>query len=131
MRQGSNEILENYMPRLKKVWKSIHSKLDGSEICGIFRDSILPIINLHAPSNNNMGFGVLVQELLQKEKVFLELGDHKYTYTPYTKENRITYIKKEEKTMNMANTPTSPPKLIRSTTKRERRYTFPIQPRLL
>jgi len=61
----------------------------------------------------------------------IELGDLKYTYTPYTKENRRTYTKKEEKIMNMDDTPTSPPNLIRSTTTKEKRYTFSIQPRFI
>lgn len=64
MHQGNNEILEKYIPRFKKVWKSIRSKLDESEIYGIFKDSILPIINLHAQSNKNIGFKILIQELL-------------------------------------------------------------------
>jgi len=64
MHQGNSETLEKYIPRLKKVWQSIYSKLDESEIYGIFRYSILSIIDMHAPCNKNIGFRVLVQELL-------------------------------------------------------------------
>ena len=57
----------------------------------------------------------------------LDLGDIKYTYTPYNKKNNKIYIKKEEKPVNKVDTPVSPPKLIRSATTRDRRYTFLIQ----
>lgn len=65
-------------------------------MCDIFRDSIFSIINLHASSNKNMGFGVLIQELLQKEIFLLELGELKYAPNPFHKENRVTYAKNEE-----------------------------------
>jgi len=61
--------------------------LDEGKIYGIFRDYIFSIINLHAPNDKGMGFGVLVKELLQKDKLFLNLGYIKYTYTSYNKDN--------------------------------------------
>jgi len=78
-----------------------------------------------------MGFGVLIQELMQKEKVLLELGELKYDPNPFHKENRKKYIKKEEKIVHMVDRPTSPSKLQRSTTTKDVRYTFPIQPRFI
>lgn len=94
MRQGGNETLDKYIPLFKKVWQSIRSKLDDNEICAIFRDSIVPLLNLHSPSNKNVSFVVLVQELLQKEKVLLALGELKYTPNPFNKDNWRTYAKK-------------------------------------
>jgi len=92
---------------------------------------MLPIINLHAPSNKNVGFGVLIQELLQEEKVLLELGELKYAPNPFNKENRRKYAKKKEKIVHMADRLTSPPKLQRSATRKDLRYTFPIQLRFI
>lgn len=50
--------------------------------------------------------------------MFLVLGDLKYTYQYYTKENQRTHTKKEEKMVNMFIAPTSLPKLQRSATKK-------------
>ena len=71
--------------------------MDENEIYGVFKDHILPIINLHAPSEKGIEFGILVKELLQKEKVFPKLGELKYIYTTYNKENHNTYTKKGKK----------------------------------
>lgn len=87
MRQGGNETLEKYIPHFKKVWQSVRRKLDENKIYTIFWDSIVPILNLHTPSNKNVGFGVLVQELFQKEKVLLELDEQKYAPNPFNKDN--------------------------------------------
>ena len=78
LHQGSNETLEKYVIHFKKVWKSIHSKLDKNEICAIFLESIMLFLHLHAPSAKDVNFSVLVQHLLQKEKDFLSLGELKY-----------------------------------------------------
>lgn len=66
--QGKNKTLENYIPWFKKLWQSIHSKLDESEIYGIFRDSISLIINLHAPSNTILDLGYLYRNNCKKRK---------------------------------------------------------------
>lgn len=101
MRKGGNETLERYIPWFKKVWQSIQSILDEIEICAIIKDSFVSIINLHAPSNKTIGFGALIQELLQKEKVLLEFGELKYAPNPFHNENRQTYAKKEDKIVHM------------------------------
>lgn len=43
------------------------------------------IINLHDPTNKNIRFKELTQELLEKEKILLELGRLKYVLNPFTK----------------------------------------------
>lgn len=111
MRQGVNENLKKYIPWFRKLWQSIRIKLDESETSTIFRDYIMSLINLHAPSNKNTGFGALIQELLKKENILLELGKITYAPNPFIKENWRTYAKKEENTIPMDDKPTSPLKL--------------------
>jgi len=60
IQKGGNETLEKYVPCFKKVWQSILIKLDEHEIYAIFYESIVPILNLHAPSAKDITFGVLV-----------------------------------------------------------------------
>lgn len=49
---------------LQKGMATIWSKLDEHEICAIFHESIILVLNLHAPSAKDIGFVVLVQQLL-------------------------------------------------------------------
>lgn len=86
---------------------------------------------MHAPTNKNVGFVLLVQEFLQNEKVLLALGELKYAPNPFNKDNRIIYANKEEKIIHMADKPASPPKLQRLTTTKDFTYTFLIQPRFI
>lgn len=62
--QGSNDIIEKYILRFKKIWQITRIKLDEYEICGIFHESIIPILQLHAPSAKDVGFSTLVQQLV-------------------------------------------------------------------
>lgn len=87
LQQGSNETLEKYILCFKKVCQSIWSKLDEHKIYTIFCESIIPIRNLHAPSAKDFSFSILVQHLLQKEKVLLALGELKYAPNPFFKNN--------------------------------------------
>lgn len=59
--QGGNETQEKYVPCFKKVWQYIQKKVDEHEICAIFYESIMLVLNLHAPSAKDISFGVLVQ----------------------------------------------------------------------
>lgn len=68
---------------IQKGMQSIWSKLDVHENYVIFYQSIVPILNLHAPSAKDVGFSILVQDILQKEKVLLALGELKYTPNPF------------------------------------------------
>ena len=67
------------------------------------------IINLHALGKKTIGFWVLIQEHLQKEKVLLDICELKYAPNPF-KENRLTYPKKEDKIIHMDDKHSYPPK---------------------
>ena len=88
LHQGSNETLEKYITRLKKVWQSIWSKLYETIIYGIFVDSILLVITQHALDYIEMGFGIMIERILAKDKVLIELGSLKYMNTTYNKDNK-------------------------------------------
>ena len=62
---------------------------------------------MHASTNKTIGFQELIQELLKKEKVLLELDELKYAPNSF-KENRRTYGKKEDKLFHMVDKPASP-----------------------
>lgn len=78
----------------------------------------MPILHLYNPSAKDIGFSILVQYLLQKEKVLLSLGEIKYTSNSF-KDNIKPYIKKDDKLVHMVDKPPSPPKIQRFNTTRE------------
>lgn len=66
------------------------------------------ILHLHVLDAKDVGYSNLVQHLLQKEKVLLSMGDLKYTFNTFVKDNRKPYIKKDDKLVHMDDRPKSP-----------------------
>lgn len=85
---------------------------------------------MHAPSAKDVGFSTLVQQLVQKENALLSI-ELKYTSNNFLKDNRKSYAKKEEKLVNIVDTPKNPPNAQRSTSSKETNYTFSFLPRIL
>ena len=100
--------IEKYVVCFKNVWQTTHFKLDETKTCGVFHESILLILRLHAPSAKDVDFSNMVKQLAHKEKVLLSLGELKYTSNTYVKEYRKSYSKKEEKPVHIADKPNSP-----------------------
>lgn len=69
LHEGSNEILEKYIPRIKKVQKSIYSKLDEIGICASFSYYILLVIRKHALDYIEMDFVIMIKRVLATESI--------------------------------------------------------------
>lgn len=61
LHQGSIETIKKNILCFKKIWQTTRVKLDEYKIYGIFRESIIYVLQLHAPSAKDVGFSTPVQ----------------------------------------------------------------------
>ena len=124
MKQRSDEKLDKFIVRFKKIWQQVKTRLIEKEVNNIFIKAIILPLQSHVIDYTHLEFWDMTHKLLEKEKVLMKLGLMKYESDDKTKtKDRRPQSPKKKKTIHVAEK-TSKPK--------ERKFVkFPIPPRYI
>ena len=85
IKQGSDEKLDKFVVRFKKIWQQVKTKLTKKEVNNIFKEAVILPLQSHVIDYMHLAFSDMTYKLLEKEKVLVKLGLVKYGSDDKTK----------------------------------------------